>query len=57
VEEDVMTLAMVAMWVLVALLVGLLARLVLKSGGYGRRRDVFVVDLEEVACQHRISTS
>ena len=37
-----MTLAMVAMWVLVGLLVGLLARLVLKAGGYGRRWDVFL---------------
>jgi uncharacterized membrane protein YeaQ/YmgE (transglycosylase-associated protein family) len=41
VEEDIMTLAMVAMWVLVGLLVGLLARLVLKAGGYGRRWNVF----------------
>ena len=37
-----MTLAMVAMWVLVGLLVGLLARLVLEAGGYGRRWDVFL---------------
>jgi uncharacterized membrane protein YeaQ/YmgE (transglycosylase-associated protein family) len=42
VEEDVMTLAMVGMWVLVGLLVGLLAGLVLKAGGYGRRRDVLL---------------
>ena len=37
-----MTLAMVAMWVLVGLLVGLLAKLALKAGGYGRRWDVFL---------------
>jgi uncharacterized membrane protein YeaQ/YmgE (transglycosylase-associated protein family) len=42
VEKDVMTLAMVAMWVLVGLLVGLLAKLALKAGGYGRRSDVFL---------------
>jgi uncharacterized membrane protein YeaQ/YmgE (transglycosylase-associated protein family) len=42
VEEDVMTLAMVAMWVLVGLLVGLLAGLVMKAGGYGRSWDVFL---------------
>jgi uncharacterized membrane protein YeaQ/YmgE (transglycosylase-associated protein family) len=42
VEEDAMTLAMVAMWVLVGLLVGLLAKLALKAGGYGRRWDVFL---------------
>jgi hypothetical protein len=32
-----MTLAMVAMWVFIGLLVGLVAGLVLKAGGYGRR--------------------
>ena len=37
-----MTLAMVAMWVLVGLLVGLVAGLVLKAGGYGRRWDVLL---------------
>ena len=37
-----MTLAMVAMWVLVGLLVGLLAKLALKAGGYGRRWDVLL---------------
>jgi len=37
-----MTLAMVAMWVLVGLLVGLLAGLVMKAGGYGRGWDVFL---------------
>jgi hypothetical protein len=42
VEKDVMTLAMVAMLVLVGLLVGLLAKLALKAGGYGRRWDVFL---------------
>jgi uncharacterized membrane protein YeaQ/YmgE (transglycosylase-associated protein family) len=42
VEEDVMTLAMVAMWVLVGLLVGVLAGLVMKAGGYGRRWDVLL---------------
>jgi uncharacterized membrane protein YeaQ/YmgE (transglycosylase-associated protein family) len=42
VEEDVMTLAMAAMWVLVGLLVGLLAGLVMKAGGYGRRWDILL---------------
>jgi uncharacterized membrane protein YeaQ/YmgE (transglycosylase-associated protein family) len=42
VEEDVMTLAMAAMWVLVGLLVGVLAGLVMKAGGYGRRWDVLL---------------
>jgi uncharacterized membrane protein YeaQ/YmgE (transglycosylase-associated protein family) len=42
VEEDVIMLAMVAMWVLVGLLVGLLAGLVMKAGGYGRRWDVLL---------------
>ena len=37
-----MTLAMVAMWVLVGLLVGLLAGLVMKAGGYGRRWDILL---------------
>ena len=37
-----MTLAMVAMWVLVGLLVGLLAGFLMKAGGYGRRWDVFL---------------
>ena len=37
-----MTLVMVAMGVLVGLLVGLLAGLVVKTGGYGRRWDVFL---------------
>jgi uncharacterized membrane protein YeaQ/YmgE (transglycosylase-associated protein family) len=41
-EEDVMTLAMATMWVLVGLLVGLLAGLVMKAGGYGRRWDVLL---------------
>jgi uncharacterized membrane protein YeaQ/YmgE (transglycosylase-associated protein family) len=37
-----MTLAMVAMWVLVGLLVGLLAGLVMNAGGYGWRWDVLL---------------
>jgi uncharacterized membrane protein YeaQ/YmgE (transglycosylase-associated protein family) len=37
-----MTLAMVAMWVFIGLLVGLVAGLVLKAGGYGRRWDVLL---------------
>ena len=37
-----MTLGMVAMWVIVGLLVGLLAGLIMKTGGYGRRWDVFL---------------
>lgn len=37
-----MTLVMVAMWVFVGLLVGLLAGLVMKAGGYGRRWDVLL---------------
>ena len=37
-----MTLAMVAMWVLVGLLVGLLAGLVMKAGGYGLRWDILL---------------
>jgi uncharacterized membrane protein YeaQ/YmgE (transglycosylase-associated protein family) len=46
VEEDVMTLAMAAMWVLVGLLVGVLAGLVMKAGGYGRRWDVLLALVE-----------
>jgi uncharacterized membrane protein YeaQ/YmgE (transglycosylase-associated protein family) len=37
-----MTLAMVAMRVVVGLLVGLLAGFVMKAGGYGRRWDVLL---------------
>jgi uncharacterized membrane protein YeaQ/YmgE (transglycosylase-associated protein family) len=37
-----MTLAMVAMWVPVGLLVGLLAGFLMKAGGYGRRWDVLL---------------
>ena len=37
-----MTFAMVAMWVRVGLLVGLLAGLVMKAGGYGRRWDILL---------------
>jgi uncharacterized membrane protein YeaQ/YmgE (transglycosylase-associated protein family) len=37
-----MTLAMVAMWVLVGLLVGLLAGFLMKAGGYGRRWDILL---------------
>jgi uncharacterized membrane protein YeaQ/YmgE (transglycosylase-associated protein family) len=37
-----MTLAMVAMWVFIGLLVGLVAGLVMKAGGYGRRWDVLL---------------
>jgi uncharacterized membrane protein YeaQ/YmgE (transglycosylase-associated protein family) len=37
-----MTFAMVAMWVLVGLLVGLLAGFVTKAGGYGRRLDILL---------------
>jgi uncharacterized membrane protein YeaQ/YmgE (transglycosylase-associated protein family) len=37
-----MTLAMVAMWVFIGLLVGLVAGFVTKAGGYGRRWDVLL---------------
>jgi uncharacterized membrane protein YeaQ/YmgE (transglycosylase-associated protein family) len=37
-----MTLAMLAMWVFVGLLVGLLAGFVMKAGGYGRRWDILL---------------
>jgi uncharacterized membrane protein YeaQ/YmgE (transglycosylase-associated protein family) len=37
-----MTLAMVAMWVLIGLLVGLLAGFLMKAGGYGRRWDILL---------------
>jgi uncharacterized membrane protein YeaQ/YmgE (transglycosylase-associated protein family) len=37
-----MTLAMVAMWVVVGLLVGVLAGFAMKAGGYGRRWDVLL---------------
>ncbi len=37
-----MTLAMVVMWVLVALLVSVLAGLGMNVGGYGRRGDVLL---------------
>jgi uncharacterized membrane protein YeaQ/YmgE (transglycosylase-associated protein family) len=37
-----MTLAMVAMWVFIGLLVGLVAGPVMKAGGYGRRWDVLL---------------
>jgi uncharacterized membrane protein YeaQ/YmgE (transglycosylase-associated protein family) len=37
-----MTLAMVAMWVFIGLLVGLVAEPIMKAGGYGRRWDVLL---------------
>jgi uncharacterized membrane protein YeaQ/YmgE (transglycosylase-associated protein family) len=37
-----MTLAMVAMWVFIGLLVGLVAGPIMKAGGYGRRWDVLL---------------
>jgi uncharacterized membrane protein YeaQ/YmgE (transglycosylase-associated protein family) len=37
-----MRLAMLAMWVFVGLLVGLLAGFVMKAGGYGRRWDILL---------------
>jgi uncharacterized membrane protein YeaQ/YmgE (transglycosylase-associated protein family) len=37
-----MTLAMVTMWVLVGLLVGLVAGFAMRAGGYGRRWDVLL---------------
>jgi uncharacterized membrane protein YeaQ/YmgE (transglycosylase-associated protein family) len=37
-----MTLAMVTMWGLVGLLVGLVAGFVMRAGGYGRRWDVLL---------------
>ena len=43
-----MTLGMVAMWVLAGLLVGLLAGLVMKTGGYGRRWDILLAVLGSV---------
>jgi uncharacterized membrane protein YeaQ/YmgE (transglycosylase-associated protein family) len=36
----VMSLVMVAMWVLIGLLVGLLAGFVPQAGGYGRKGDI-----------------
>jgi uncharacterized membrane protein YeaQ/YmgE (transglycosylase-associated protein family) len=39
-EECLMSLAMVAIWVLMGLLVGLLAGFVTRAGGYGRKGDI-----------------